>query len=100
MLVVMEHRDLHRLLQRLFDVETFRSLDILQVDPAKRRLKDLARTDDFVRVMRIQLEIEHIDIGKSLEEDAFAFHHRLAGQSSNVAQPKNRSSIADYRDQV
>ena len=39
MLVVMEHRDLHALLEPVLDVEAFRRLEVLQIDAAEGRLQ-------------------------------------------------------------
>jgi hypothetical protein len=47
MLVVMEHRNVHALLQRLFDDEALRRLDVLKVDAAKGRLQRGDRVDEF-----------------------------------------------------
>src|SRR5436190_18697451 len=100
MLIVVEDGDLHRLPQGLLDIETFRSLDIFQVDAAKRRLQDLAGPYNLIGVMRIQFEIKDIDISESLKQDALAFHHGLARQRSNVAQPKHSRPVADDGDEV
>ena len=79
MLVVVKDRYIQALLQFLFDVKTFRSFDILQVDAAEGRRQVLYRLDDLFRIFRIQFDIEYIDIGEPLEEYPFAFHHRLTG---------------------
>ena len=99
-LIVVEDGNLHRLLQRLFDVEAFRRFDVFQVDAAECRLQQLAGLDDFVGFMGIELDVEHIDIGESFEQDSLAFHHRLAGQRADVAQAEHRRAVADHRDQV
>ena len=49
-LVVMEYRNLHALPQRALDVETFRSLDVLKVDPTEGRLETRHDLDQLVRV--------------------------------------------------
>src|SRR5208282_5644967 len=50
-LVVVEDRDLHRLLQGFFDIETLRGLDVFQIDAAEGGLEQLADFDDFVRIV-------------------------------------------------
>ena len=35
-----------------------------------------------------------------LEQDAFAFHDRLAGQCADIAQAEHGGSVGDHRDQV
>ena len=56
--------------------------------------------DDFLRVRGGQLDIEYVDVREPLEQHALAFHHRLARQRPDVAQPEHRRSIGDDRDQV
>ena len=99
-LVVVKHRDGHRLPQGLLNVEAFRSLDVFQVDSAAGGFEELAEFDDVFRVLRANFQIKDIDIGKALEEDAFAFHHRLAGQRSDVAQAQNGRAVGNHRHQV
>src|SRR6185295_5056329 len=60
----------------------------------------LAGADDFLRIERVELNIEDIDIGESLEQHTLTFHHGLAGQRANVAQAQYRGSIGNHRDQV
>ena len=99
-LVVVEDGDLHRLLQRLFDVEALRRLDVFQVDAAEGGLQQLAGLDDLVGILGVQLDVEHVDVGESLEQDTLAFHDRLAGQRADVAQSEHRGAVGDHRDQV
>src|SRR5208337_3546052 len=75
-LVVVKYRDGHGAAQRFLDVETFRGLDVFQVDPAAGGLEKLAEFDDVFRVFRADFQIKDVDIGKALEEDALAFHDR------------------------
>ena len=60
-LVVVEDRDLHRLPQRLLDVEAVRRLDVLEVDAADGRLEQLAEPDDVVGILGADLEVEDVD---------------------------------------
>jgi hypothetical protein len=43
--------------------------------------------DDFLRIMRVQLDVEPIDIRKSLEENPL---HSIAGLPANALIPGNR----------
>ena len=99
-LVVVEDRDLHRLLQRFFDVEALRRLDVFQVDAAEGGLQKLAGLDDFVGIVGVQFDVEHVDVGKALEQHTLAFHDRLAGQRADVAQSEHRGAVGHHRDQV
>ena len=99
-LIIVKHRNLHRLLQSFFDVEAFRGLDVFEVDAAKRRLQQLAGLDDFVSVVSVELDVEHIDVCKAFEQHTLAFHHRLSGEGADVAETEHSGSVADYRYQV
>ena len=54
----------------------------------------------FVRVLGVQLDIEHVDIGEALEEDRLAFHHRLSGQGADIAQSEYGGAVRHHADQV
>ena len=99
-LVVVEDRDLHGPLQLLLDVEALRRLDVLQVDAAEGRLEQLAGADDLARVLGGQFDVEDVDVGEALEQDALAFHDRLAGAGADVAQAQHGRAVGDHRHQV
>ena len=99
-LVVMEHRNLHALAQPALDLETFRGLDVLQINAAEGRLQAGDDIDQLVHVELVDLDIEHIDAGELLEQHALAFHHRLGGQRPDGAQPQHRRAVGDHTDQV
>ena len=77
MLIIVHHRNLHPVAQRLLDHEAFGCLDILKVDPAKAGFHQRNGFDDLVRIFGIKFDIDRIDIGKALEQHRLAFHHRL-----------------------
>ncbi len=99
-LIIMKDRDLHRLLQSLFDVETFRRLDVFQVDSAERGLEQLADFDDLIGIVSIDFDVEDIHAGKTFEQDGLAFHDRLAGERADVAQAEHCGAIGDHRHQI
>src|SRR5204863_8733366 len=90
MLVVMEDGDVERLAQLLFDIEAIGRAHVFEVDPAYRRLEELAKPDHVLRLLRADFQIEDVDVRECLEENAFAFHHRLAGKRADVAEPEDR----------
>ena len=49
---------------------------------------------------RVQLDIEHVDIGEAFEQDALAFHDGLARQRADVAEAEHGGAVADHGDQV
>ena len=100
MLIVMEHRDLHATAQFALDDETFRRLDILQVDGAERGLQRRNHLDQPLRVALFDLDIEDIDAREFFEQNCLAFHHRLGCQRTNGAEPQHGGAVADHADQI
>ena len=99
-LVVVKNGDAQRLAERLLDQEALGRADVLEIDAADGRLQQLAETDDFVRVLRVDFDVEDVDPGKLLEEDALALHDRLRRHGPDVAKSENRRPVRDHRDQV
>jgi hypothetical protein len=95
-----EYRDIQALDQRLFDVEAVGSRDVLEVDAADGRLQQLAEADHVFRILAADLQVEHIDVGKALEQNALPFHHRLRRQRANAAEPEHRGAVGDDGHQV
>jgi len=75
--IVMKHRDIEQLTQPLFDDEAFGRLDVLEVDAAESRVQEAHAINELVDVAGVDFEIDRVDIGKALEQRAFALHHRL-----------------------
>ena len=100
MLVVMEHRDVHPLLQRLFDQEAFGGGDVFEVDPAEARTEQFDRFDEPLRVRGVDLDVDRIDVGEALEQHRLAFHHRLRRQRAEIAEPENGGAVGDDRDEI
>src|SRR5262249_23848920 len=100
MLVVMENGNFHSLPQRALDIEALRRLDILQVDAAEGRLQTRDNVYELVRIALIDLDIEHVNASKFLEQAPLAFHHRLAGECADVAEPEHGRAIGDDRNEI
>ena len=96
----MEYGNFHALPQRALDVETFRGLDVLKVDPPEGRLQARHDLDQFVRVALVDLDVEHVDAGKFLEQTGLSLHYRLAGQRPDIAQTEYGGAVGDDRHQV
>ena len=99
-LVVMEDGDIEFFDQALFDLEAFGRFDVFQVDAAEGWRERFADVDDFLGAAGSDLDIEDIDIGKLLEEHAFAFHDRLGCQWSAVAQAEDGAAVGDHGDKI
>ena len=68
--------------------------------PPKVGREQLAGADDLVGVGAGDLDVEDVDVGEALEQDALAFHHRLAGEGAEVAEPEHRGAVRDHGDEV
>ena len=99
-LVVMKHRNVEQLAQLLLDDEAFRRLDVLEIDAAPALAEEFHAIDEFVRVFGRHFEIDGIDIGEALEQDRFAFHHRLGRQRAAIAEAENGGAVGDHRDEI
>jgi hypothetical protein len=99
-LVVVKDRNRHPLLQSGFDVEALRRLDVFQIDAAEGGLHGGDHVDQPIRVILGKLDVKDIDAGKLLEQASLAFHDRLGGQRSDVAEPEHRRAVGNHADQV
>ena len=99
-LVVVEHRDLHPLAELLLHVEALGRLDVLEVDPAERRLERGDDLDQPGRIALVDFDVEAVDAGELLEQHCLAFHHRLRGERTDRAEAEHRGSVGDDADQV
>ena len=99
-LIVVEHRDLHARLQAGLHLEAFRRLDVLEIDAAEGRLQRRHHVDDAVDLLGVDLDVEHVDAGELLEQHRLAFHHRLAGERADVAEPEHRGAVGHHGDEV
>ena len=95
MLVVVHDGDIQLLFQAGFDFETLGRLYILEVDTAEGRRYGLDGLDKLVGVFFVDFNIEYVDAGKYLEQQSFALHYRLAGQSTDVAQTQHGRTVGD-----
>ena len=93
MLIVMENRNIHQLAQLLFNDETVRGLDILEIDSAESGPKITHGTDEFIDVLGVDFKVNGIDVGKAFEQNGLAFHYRLRSQGAQIAQTKNCGAI-------
>ena len=65
-----------------------------------KKVGSSAATAEPVRVLGIYLYVEHVDAGEFLEQDRLALHHRLAGESADIAKSKNSGAVGDHADKV
>ena len=93
MLVIVEHRNIEQFLQFALNTETFGALNILQIDAAEGDANVLDDGDDLVGILGGHLDVDGIDIGKALEQHSLAFHHRLGGQSPQIAETQDGRAV-------
>jgi len=86
MLVIMHYGNVQFLLQTAFDFETFGSLDVLQVDASEGGGDGLYGFDEFVGILLVHFDVEHVDATVYFEQQAFTLHYRFAGHSAYVTQ--------------
>ena len=94
-LVVVEDRNVHPLLQLRLDLEALGRLDVLEVDGAEGRLEAGDDVDQLVRIALVDLEVEDVDAGELLEQNRLAFHHRLRRQRADRAETEHGGAVAD-----
>jgi hypothetical protein len=99
-LVVVEDRDVEQLAQLLLDDEALGRLDVLEIDPAPALAQEPHAIDDLVGILRVDFEVDGVDVGKALEQHGLAFHHRLGGERAAVAEPENRGAVGDDCDEI
>ena len=99
-LIVVEHGNAHAGLRLLLDLETFRTLDVLEIDAAERRLERDDDVDQLVDVRFRDFDVEDVDAGELLEQNRLALHHRLGGERTDSAETQNRGAVGEDRDQI
>jgi hypothetical protein len=58
------------------------------------------RIDERVDISGVDLEIDGIHIGETLEQDSLAFHHRFGCQRPKIAQSKNGRAVRNHGNQI
>ena len=56
------------------------------------------RTTSSIR--RVQLEVEHVDVGEPLEERRLPFHHRFGPERTDVPEAEHCGAVAHDGDEV
>ena len=99
-LVVVEDRDLQPLLQRSSISKHSGALMSSRLMPPKVGSSRATVSMIVVRVLRVELDVEDVDVGEPLEEDALALHDRLAGERADVAEAEHGGAVRDDGDEV
>ena len=99
-LVVMEHRDVHLLLQGVLDDEALRGLDVFQIDAAEGGAEAADGGNQLLRAAGVHLDVHGVHVGEALEEHRLAFHDRLCRQRAEIAHAENGGAIGDHGDEI
>ena len=100
MLIVVHHRDVTFFFQTTLDLETFRSLYVLQIDASKCRSKGFYNLNKLVGIILGHFKVEAIQSGKNLKQKCLALHHGFTGQRANVAKAEDCRSVRDNGDEI
>src|SRR5215216_6522348 len=100
MLVVVKNRDAKRFAQLLFYIEAVGRADVLEIDASHTGLEQLAEANDVVRILRPDLEIEHIEVSELLEKIPLALHYGLSSKCTDVAEAEDCGSVRYDCDEV
>ena len=93
------------LFKRFADVDSI-DIEITSRDPDEiiTVIKNIGPTFGGINLEDIKapecFEIEHVDPGEFLEQHRLAFHHRLGGKGTDVAQAQHGGTVGDHRHQV
>ena len=68
--------------------------------PPKVGSRAFTTRDYFFGVGDVQFDVEDIDVGKALEEDALPLHHRFRGEWTDVAEAEHGGPVRNHRDQI
>ena len=99
-LVVVEDRDVEQLAQPLLDQETFRRLDVLEIDAAESLPEVAHAIDESIGILGRHFEIDRIHVREALEQHRLAFHHRLGRKRAAIAQAEDGRAIGDDGDEI
>ena len=100
LVVLVDDRDAQFLAQPPEDVEALGRANVLQVDAAEGGLEHADRFDEPVRVARVELEVEPVEIGQPLEEHRRAFEHRLRHDGPDITQARHGRPVRDDAHEV
>ncbi len=73
----------------------FGRADVFQIDAAEGRAEIAHAIDEGIRIRRVDLEIDGVDVGEALEENGLALHDGLGGERAEIAEPQDRRAVRD-----
>ena len=100
MLIVVEDRNAHALAKPALDFETFRRLDVLEIDRAEGRLEGGDDLHQLVRSVSSSSMSKASMPANFLKRTALPFHDRLGTERADRAQAENGRAVGDHADQI
>src|SRR5262249_15492674 len=82
------------------DDETLGRLDVFEIDPAPTLAEIFHAVDEGVGIFGRDFEIDRVDVGKTLEENRLAFHHRLRSERAAIAETEDGGAVGDDVDEI
>jgi len=99
-LVIVEHWNVALLDQGAFDFEALRRLDVFEVDATEGNRDAANGVDESLWAFRFDFDVEYVDTGETLEQNALAFHDRLGSQWTEVTQTEDGGAIGNHCNKV
>ena len=96
-LVVVEDRDVQRVLQPLLQLEAARRGDVFEVDAAEARGEPHDRLEQLVDIRAVQADRHRVDIGKVLEQQRLALHDRHRAERADVTEAEDGGAVTHDR---
>jgi hypothetical protein len=99
-LVVVEDRDVEFSRSSLSMMKHSGALMSSRLMPPKVAPMLRDAVDEFCGSFGRHLDVDRIDVGEALEQDALAFHHRLGRHCAQIAEAQDRRAVGDHGHQV
>ena len=93
MLIIVKYRNIAQGLKPTLNLKTLRRFNIFKINTAIGTSNRTYGIDKSVDVLGIHQHIDRVNVGKALKQQCFTFHNGFAGQSSQVTQPQNGTSV-------
>ena len=100
MLVVMHDGDVQFFFKSAFYFETFRCLDIFQIDTTECWGNGFDSLNEFFWVFFVNLYVEYINTCIDFEQQTFSFHYRFSGHGADITQTEYGGTVGDDSYQI
>ena len=100
MLIIVKYRNIAQGLKPTLNLKTLRGFNIFKINTAIGTSNRTYGIDKGVDVLGIHQHIDRVNVGEALKQQCFTFHNGFAGQSSQVTQPQNGTSVRNDGDAI